>query len=359
MAEIISIATAVPAFCHQQKDILTFMQKAYELNEIDKRKLNYIYNNSNITTRYSVINDFNNINQSNILLPSNVAADFPNMDRRMNIYQQEALPLSINAIGKCLYGILDIGEISHIITVSCTGMSAPGLDLQIVEAMNLAPDIFRTSINFMGCYGAVHALKMAKMICDSTINANVMIICVELCTIHFQKEFTPDNVASSLLFGDGAAAVLVSNHLQSKNSLSLNSFYSYVDFDGKDDMSWMLSSKGFLMTLSSYVPQIIKSDITALVKNALYQNNLTVKDITHWCVHPGGKKILEVIQKQMRLDDDSMRYSKNILSKYGNMSSPTILFVLKEMMDTISKNATIFGVSFGPGLTMETFIATT
>lgn len=363
MADIISIATAVPACKHRQNDILQFMQAAYGLNETDKRKLSFLYHQSAIESRYSVLPDFSQPATGWTFMPP-PDADFeaPDLDRRMEIYRQEALPLSVKAIADCIANVIHAQQITHLITVSCTGMSAPGLDLQVAEAMDLPATIFRTSVNFMGCYAAIHALKLAKMICDGTPESNVIIVATELCTIHFQQGYNMDNAASSLLFADGSAAVLVSNQVQSANRISLNSFYSKVCLKGKDHMAWQLSTKGFLMTLSSYIPQLIEEDIKALVHEALANGQLSKEDISYWCLHPGGKKIVEAIGNQLCLTPDHLSFSRKVLTEYGNMSSPTILFVLKEIMENISARqqpATIFGVAFGPGLTMETFTATT
>ncbi len=359
MANITSIGTALPEFRHAQSDILNFMQQAYELNETDERKLAFLYRQSSINTRYSIISDFSTPSSEWTFIPANEKHGFPCLDKRMELYAEKAAPLSVRAIESCIEGHIDPPDITHLITVSCTGMSAPGLDLEIFEAMNLSPDIFRTSVNFMGCYAAIHALKMAKMICDSNPSANVIIVATELCTLHFQKEFTVDNAASSLLFADGSAAVLVrgADHA-TPGCLSLQSFYSKVALRGKKDMSWHISNKGFLMTLSAYIPQLIKEDIAGLVDAALDHSGLQRQDVTHWCLHPGGKKILEVIQQQMGLCDCQVSYSKRVLSDYGNMSSASILFVLKDMLEEENEvPRTVFGVAFGPGLTMETFIA--
>lgn len=355
MPNIISIGTALPQYCHQQNDILKFMQKAYLLDESEARKLAFLYKHSEIQQRYSVINDFAKPeNEWDFIIPDYT----PSLDDRMKLFQTHAPALSVAAIKNAIEGFIDAGQITHLITVSCTGMSAPGLDLQIAEALQLNTNIFRTSVNFMGCYAAIHALKMAQMICDSSVKANVIIVCTELCTIHFQQQYTQDNAASSLLFGDGSAAVLVSNTISSDNSFTLKSFYSEISYKGKEDMSWQLSNTGFLMKLSAYIPQLIQEDISALVDKALKNGNLKKDEITHWCIHPGGKKILEVIKQQLSLSIDDLSCSRKVLSEYGNMSSPTILFVLKEIMKGVQdKPANIFGVAFGPGLTMETFIA--
>ncbi|MEP7318074.1 MAG: type III polyketide synthase [Panacibacter sp.] len=357
MAEIISIGTAVPQYCHRQQDIIQLMSKVYGLDETEKRKLSFLYNHSGIDTRYSVIDDYSLPEEDWDFMPADIETPFPSLDERMKIFDKEALALSLSAINNCIESIIKPEQITHLITVSCTGMSAPGLDLQIAEALNLTPELFRTSVNFMGCYAAIHALKFAKMICDTTPNSNVVIADTELCTLHFQKEYTPDNAASSLLFADGSAAVLVSNFIKSPNAISLKGFYSQVAFRGKNDMSWELSSKGFLMKLSGYVPQLIEEDIDSLVTASLTHHQLEKNDITHWCIHPGGKKILQVIAQKLALEKDDLCFSKTVLSKYGNMSSPTILFVLKDMMQNMQTGANIFGIAFGPGLTMETFLA--
>jgi predicted naringenin-chalcone synthase len=357
LANIISIGTALPKYCHHQGDILHFMQQAYGLNESDKRKLAFLYRQSGIKNRYSVVGDFGSMEGGSIF--RNLKGNgFVGLEERMKLYEQEALSLSVEAIERCIEHKLEATSITHLITVSCTGLSAPGLDLDIVEAMKLPTNIFRTSVNFMGCYAAIHALKLAQMICDSTPSSNVIIVSTELCTLHFQQEYTLDNASSSLLFGDGSAAVLVSNTLMRNSSISLKSFSSQVAFKGRKDMSWQISSKGFLMTLSSYVSQLIEEDINCLVEKALKQNGLKKELITHWCIHPGGRKILDVIEKQLSLSAMDLSCSRKVLSAYGNMSSATILFVLKEILDNVEdRSATIFGIAFGPGLTMETFIA--
>lgn len=357
MAEIISIGTAVPPFRHKQRDVIEFMSVIYGLDDIEKRKLGFLYNHSGIEYRHSVIDDYSLPVSQWDFIPVNDKICFPSLEQRMAVFEREAFNLSLIAIEQCLEGITSADAITHLITVSCTGMSAPGLDLEIAESLNLPSTIFRTSVNFMGCYAAIHALKLAKLICDSEPNANVLIADTELCTLHFQQEYTADNAASSLLFADGSAAVLVSNKLRSPNAISLDGFFSQVSYRGKKDMSWQLSSKGFLMTLSGYVPQLVQEDINALVDSSLDYHGISKEDISHWCIHPGGKKILDAIERKLELQPDDLCFSRTILKNFGNMSSATILFVLKEMMDSIKANANIFGVAFGPGLTMETFLA--
>jgi predicted naringenin-chalcone synthase len=361
LSKIISIATSVPPYRHHQKDILAFMQNVYAMNESDKRKLRFLYNQSAINARYSVLPDYSlNACEWEFYPASENLEPFPNLEMRMKWFNKTAPSLTVEAVKKCIENKISKHGITHLITVSCTGISAPGLDLQVIEAMNLSPNIFRTSVNFMGCYAAIHGLKLADAFCSQDKNAKVLVVCTELCTLHFQKEKTIDNIASSLLFGDGCAAVLVTNDNYREKGLRIKDFYSEVAFKGKKDMSWELSSSGFLMTLSGYVPDLIEEDFDKLLANALLNANCHKNDISHWCIHPGGKRVLAAVEKSIDIKTEDLQYSYDVLKNYGNMSSPTILFVLKEIIDSLQvkkeRKTNIFGAAFGPGLTLETFI---
>lgn len=363
MSKIVSIATGVPRHKHRQADIFEFADTIYSTCETDSRKLKFLYNRSGIDTRYSVMPDYSSpAEQREFYDKSKCLEPFPDLEKRMQWFCANATKLSVDTIEDCIAGKIKSSEITHLITVSCTGMSAPGIDLEIMEAMDLPPNIFRTSVNFMGCYAAIHALKMADAFCNGDVNANVVIVCTELCTLHFQKENSIDNITSTLLFGDGCAAVLVKNNDAQEKGLVMKNFFSDVAFKGKKDMSWQLSSKGFLMTLTGYVPDLVKEDFNILLNKALSNAAVKKESITHWCIHPGGKKILESIEQSTGLKKDDLQYSYNVLRDYGNMSSPTVFFVLYEILKALQNNqeqqATIFGAAFGPGLTMETFIAT-
>jgi predicted naringenin-chalcone synthase len=358
VSKIASIGTAVPAYCHQQMDILQFMQIVYAAAETDKRKLRFLYQQSGISQRYSVLHDYSRpISEWKFYPQTENLEPFPSLEKRMAVYNKQAPLLSVDAIRDCLHNVAHHYEVTHLITVSCTGMSAPGLDLQIMELMELNKNIFRTSVNFMGCYAAIHALKLADALCQSDTKAKVLIVCTELCTLHFQREATIDNITSSLLFGDGCAAVLVCNSNSALEGMELSGFHSEVIPKGKRDMAWELSSSGFLMTLSGYVPDLIEEDFLSVVTKALTHSGLKPEDIHHWCIHPGGKKILEAIEHSIGITKEDLSLSYDVLTNYGNMSSATILFVLKKYMHQKQKGQNIFASAFGPGLTVETFTA--
>jgi predicted naringenin-chalcone synthase len=357
LSTIRSIGTALPANKHRQEDIRTFMQMVYAPEAAQSRKLKFLYQHSGIDARYSVIPDYTKPAGEWVFYPNGENLEpFPSVEKRMEWFNKFAPALSVAAIRDCLGDIMPASDITHLITVSCTGMSAPGLDLQVMELLGLAPNIYRSSVNFMGCYAAIHALKIADAICRSEKNARVMLVCTELCTLHFQRETTLDNISSSLLFGDGSAAVLVTS--EDGEGLKIESFYSEVIAKGKSDMAWEISSSGFLMTLSGYIPELIASDFEPLVMRALSKADVKKESIAKWCIHPGGKRILETIQKSLALHGDDLSSSYEVLREFGNMSSPTILFVLQKIMrSSIAPGEKIFGAAFGPGLTMETFVA--
>ena len=357
MSKITAIGTAVPDFKHKQSAILDFMQRVYALPEGDQRKLKFLYRQGGIDSRYSVIPDYSSPTDEWQFYPASENLEpFPNIELRMQLYKQYAATLSMKAINACLEKVSG-QKITHIITVSCTGMTAPGLDLELLELLDLPATTFRSSVNFMGCYAAIHALKIADAFCKADKDASVLIVCTELCTLHFQKTPTIDNLTSSMLFADGAAALLVSGNTAAEG-LSIDHFYSTVEAGGKNDMAWELSSTGFLMTLSGYIPDLIEKNFDELVNNALEKASITKEDITHWCIHPGGKKILEAVHKSLGFTNGQLQPCYDVLKEYGNMSSPTVLFVLEKIMDALQKKETckIFGAAFGPGITMETFI---
>lgn len=357
MSKIVSIGTALPAYCHPQQEILTFMQQVYALPEGEARKLRFLYAKSGIDQRYSVLPDYTRpVSDWKFYAPSENLEPFPTLEQRMAVYHKQAPLLSVDAIRDCLNHTHQKNHITHLITVSCTGMSAPGLDLQVMELMDFEKTIFRTSVNFMGCYAALHALKIADAICRSDKSAQVLIVCTELCTLHFQREVTMDNMASSLLFGDGAAAALVMHDEAVAAGLVIDGFYSEINPKGKRDMAWELSSSGFLMTLSGYIPELIEEDFGAIVTRALEKDGVSMETISHWCIHPGGKRLLQAIEKTMAFSDGQLQESHAVLRETGNLSSATILFVLKRIMQQ-KKIPKLFGAAFGPGLTVETFTA--
>lgn len=355
MTFINAIGTSNPSYKYTQEDILAYMlSHVPNLEERSRRGLQMIYKRSGIGYRYSVLPDFGENNQQDLFL--NALEKMPLVEKRMEIFDKEATNLGIEAINRCIPKE-KLADITYIITVSCTGMSAPGIDIDLVEKLNLRPDIVRTTVNFMGCYAAFHALRIAHQICCTDKEAQVLIVDIELCTLHFQNYQTEDHITANAIFADGAAAVWISAQelTDQKPIYSIKNFHSRLSLKGKKEMAWKISSEGFLMTLSSYVANIIEEDLDDLLLPALakdFPDHDT--NMIQWAIHPGGRKILEKIQKSLNISPEDLKASYKVLHEFGNMSSATILFVLQELASkNYSKDKPIFATGFGPGLTME------
>ena len=372
MSVIRAIGTAVPANRFNQSAISEFMEQLATTDE-QRRKIKTIFRASAIKTRHSVVDDFGKKTDFNFFSNNEALSTFPGTAERMMLYRKHAASLSYNAIQNLNeQQPINFNEISHLINVSCTGMNAPGLDIDLINLLGLSSSINRTSINFMGCFAAINAIKLADAFCKADAQASVLIVCVELCSLHFQKNFTDDNILSNALFADGAAALLIqssektpphsntithqhTNTLTHKhnNTLIIEGFHSDIAHHGANDMAWTIGNLGFEMKLSTYVPEILGRGIQSLV-NGLKQK-AEFDTINHYVIHPGGKKILDVIGETLNLSHEKLTHCYNTLSNYGNMSSPTVLFALKELLATTSvdKGQSIIAMAFGPGLTME------
>jgi len=358
---ITAIGTANPAYGFPQLKIAEFMSDAVSMNEEERQRLFTLYRASGIRHRYSVLPDFGTAFEHSDFFRSGDKTAMPAVSERMALYRREALPLSLAAIENCLDQLASFSKdkITHLITVSCTGMYAPGIDLDIVQSLGLSHSVNRTCVNFMGCYAAFSGLKVADSICKADKNAVVLMVCVELCTIHYQKSMNWDHILSNAIFGDGAAAVIVQAEKPEGLALSPELFYCDLLPEGRKDMAWSIADFGFEMTLSSYVPSMIKSGIKELTKNLLSKLNYKVDEIDYFAIHPGGKKILEVIKDELDIKKDKCQQSFDVLAEYGNMSSPSVLFVLKKIMQDLQNDLSskrILSFAFGPGLTMESMV---
>lgn len=354
MSKIISIGTAVPQYRSLQPTILEFMQDAYA-DVVASRKLSVLFNNSGITSRYSVIPDFDKSNNQHVFF--NGMPRLTDVQSRLDVFKEEAIPLAVQAIN-CAFEKIDAHissfGITHLITVSCTGLYAPGLDAGLIEKLDLPKDIFHTSVNFLGCNAAFHALKIADMITKSDAAAKVLVVCVELCTLHFQAKNNHDNLLSNTIFGDGAAAVIVTADLSERKGFLIKGFYSLILNKGKELMGWNITPLNFEMILDAKIPEVIGEEVLNILISASEKFQINPDSITNWAIHPGGKRIVDVIKEKLQLSDTDTAASYKILDEFGNMSSPTILFVLNELMENSKGDESIFSIGFGPGLSIET-----
>lgn len=340
MAYIKSIALSNANNKLEQQTIKNFIIETCNIAPIFQTKMDSLYANSGIAFRHSVLNDFRIAKkQRTFFTGENISTE-----KRMEAFFGYALPLCENAICKI---DLPITSYTHLITVSCTGMAAPGLELQLMEKLGFKNNTERYAINFMGCYAGFHAMKQAQAICALHPNAEVLIVDIELCSLHFQQKNDMQNIASTLLFADGCAAIHINN--KQENALyQFDYFSSNVLFEGKKDMAWRIASSGFEMDLSVYIPSLLADNIKPLLASVIEDK----EEIKYWAIHPGGKKILDSLKDVLELQEDDLRYSKSILNNYGNMSSVTIFYLL-ELIGAEQDAGKVFACGFGPGLSME------
>ncbi len=361
-SSIVAIGVANPEYKVPQETIFNFMSKAHQLNDVSKDRLHKIYQHSGIDTRYSVIADFGaNFGDYHFFPNTENLEPFPSTSDRLKLYEEKAISICLKAVRNCISKTdISLKDVTHLITVSCTGMHAPGIDIELVEQLGLALNVERTCINFMGCYGAFNALKMADYICQTDEKAIVLIVDVELCTLHFQKENNLNNWVANAIFADGAAAVIVQHKQSSKGKgLQINKFYSELVTAARDDMAWRIGDSGFEMRLSTQISKKIKTKILDIANKALTKANITLEEVDYFAIHPGGRRILEVCEEEFSNCIDMNKYSYQILKEYGNMSSATILFVLELMMKNFNPNdkgKKILSFAFGPGLTFESVV---
>jgi alpha-pyrone synthase len=353
MSYITAIGTATPPHQFSQSAIADFMVKAMHLDEEEARKLRALYRATGIESRYSVLADYGRSGDYEFYPNSGDLSPMPSTKKRLEFFRKHAVELSC-ASARDVMEKLSPKDVTHLVVVSCTGLYAPGLDIDLIKALGLRPDIQRTCVNFMGCYAAFNALKLADSFCGNQPDAKVLIICTELCSLHFQNGNTQDNMLANALFGDGSASLLVEGKPRKGLNLKPEVFRCDLAMDGEEDMAWTVGDLGFEMKLSSYVPDIIQRGIKALTAKLL--NGV---DVSYFAIHPGGKRILEVIEKELGLSHSQNVHAYNVLKSYGNMSSATVVFVLEELcrnLNGVDHNKKILSFAFGPGLTMESML---
>jgi prepilin-type processing-associated H-X9-DG protein len=361
MSYITSIGTAVPPYKFSQATLADFMTQAMLANDEEAQKLKVIFRATGIDTRHSVLSDYGKSFDFSFYSNANDFEPFPSTKRRLDLFKQESLTLSLASIQACLQKVklFDKQSITHLVVVSCTGMYAPGLDIDLIKHLDLSSNVKRICINFMGCYAAFNALKLADSFCQVDPQAKVLVVCTELCSIHFQKQATEDNMLANALFADGSAAMLVQGRPEKGLNLKPISFYCDLAPDGEQDMAWTVGDWGFEMRLSAYVPAIIRQGIKKLTNSLLQQISHRMSDIAYYAIHPGGKKILEVIEQELALTKQQNKSAYTILRQFGNMSSPTVLFVLQDIFEGLTSSDAdkkILSFAFGPGLTLESMI---
>lgn len=353
-ASILSISTAVPAHAFTQEEVAERIIQLFALDSQKSKDIRQLYQKSAIHRRYFVCDDFKKDRKDWNFWGSDFPKIVPGMTQRNDLYKQKAPQLAYEAAEQAIknWGG-DPQALTHIISVSCTGMMAPGIEFELMRSLKLNRSIQRLGINFMGCFGAFKGLAVAEAIAKEDPKHRILLVCTELCSLHFQADLTTDNILGSSLFADGAAAVIVGAGVQSQeNALwTINKKASFGMDNTMDKMTWEASDTGYLMKLSYTIPVLLLRQVKSFVQNLV---DSTISDAEcDWAIHPGGKSIIQAVERALKLNTDLTQASWHILSQYGNMSSASFLFVLDELLKRKSSKKWIVGLGFGPGLSVE------
>ncbi len=372
------IGTAAPRGMATQEQFAASAELFGPRTDEERRQMRAIYRLTRVKTRHSTVIDgvdAGGAPTQSFFPPRRDDQDKgPSTAERMTLYERAAAPLALEAARSAMAEAgRRASEITHLITVSCTGFVAPGFDVQMIREIGLSSSTPRAHLGFMGCHGVFHALRAARAFADATPGARVLVSAVELCSIHFQYGWSPDSVVANALFADGAAAAVVSaanghaadgpaaggtdssdgaGPATDERPWELTMSGAALLEHSSEEMTWRIGDHGFQMTLSSRVPGLIQKSLRPWLDSWLGSRGLSVEQIATWAVHPGGPRILESCAEATASSKQEYAASHEVLAEYGNMSSPTILFILDRLRRRRAPRPCV-ALGFGPGLSVE------
>jgi predicted naringenin-chalcone synthase len=348
--QIRGIGTAVPQYVMTQAEAMDMSAQLICRNPRETRLLETMFRRAGIEKRHTCI-------------PHRAAFEWAGSaggpsesagrttGERMRIYATHAGPLAVQA-ARCSLAAsgIEASQITHLVTVSCTGFDAPGIGVQLIDQLAIRRTAEQLHIGYMGCHGALNGLRAARGLVAVEPDARVLLCAVELCSLHYRFQWDSERVRGNALFADGAAALV--GTAPAVDAPMVTASGSCILGDSRDSITWRIGDHGFEMTLSGQVPQLIGQQLSPWLSQWLAQQGLSPASIQGWAVHPGGPRILDAVQAALELDGEALSASRHILSQYGNMSSPTVLFVLRELQQRGASRPWV-ALGFGPGLTVE------
>ena len=350
------MGTAVPTQRLSQAEAVQVARRINAESPEQERLMSRIYQRTKVLTRGSVLLENDGLNGTSTTKDrlSFYGEESPGTAERMQAFEDHAGELALEAAAKALSDSdISATAITHLVTVSCTGFQSPGVDLFLIEKLDLSPSVQRTHIGFMGCHAALNGLRVAHAFAEMDPKAVVLVCAVELCSLHMAYGWHPEKVVANALFADGAAAVVASSDPSlSDQSLVLRRSGSTVIPDSADLMQWEIGDHGFAMGLSPLVPETVGAALLPWLRDWLKDQSIDLEAVTSWAVHPGGPRILSTCAEVLSLDPGLLHESRGILQDHGNMSSATILFIL----DRLRRRSTpgpCLALAFGPGLSAE------
>ncbi len=353
---ISGLGTATPPFAIMQDDAANMARLTYGIGDQHAPAIATLYRKSGVSSRRCVILESSTngspARQSFFGPAANAQQLGPSTGERMQAYQEKAAELASAAAQIALSESgIEAREITHLVTASCTGFHSPGVDLSLCERLDLTGGVARTHIGFMGCHAALNAIRVADAFASANSDNRILICAVELCSLHFQYSDRSEHLVSNSLFADGAAALV--GHGQSKNACGSVVSSATLRLPATSElMSWKVGDHGFQMTLSPRVPGVIRRQLRPWISQWLNQQGMSIEDVGSWAIHPGGPRILDACQESLGLCVQHLEPSRSVLENYGNMSSPTVLFVLDQIREMRNVQRCVM-LAFGPGLAIE------
>ena len=327
-----------------------------------ERLLPTLYRRTRVSTRHSVLEtgDGNDAGQGLAAFyprpaDDDAVAGGPTLTERMRVYEKHAPLLAARAAAKALADAGRApGEIDQLVTVSCTGFAAPGTDIAIIDALGLRPTVGRTCIGFMGCHGAMNGLRAAHGLARLGGTGSVLLVCVELCSLHFAYGWEPQRIVANALFGDGAAAVVgrLAADDQTSDAPRVVDHVTVLLPEGREHMTWYVRDHGFEMSLSPTVPDTIGRGLKAWMEPWLAGHGLSPGDVHGWAIHPGGPRVISATEEALGLAPTAGDSARAVLADVGNVSSGTVLFIVERLRSANVPRPWVT-LAFGPGLTVE------
>jgi predicted naringenin-chalcone synthase len=346
------IGTAVPAHRIAQIDAAAIARQYSCETPAHERVMQAVYEGTGVVTRHSVILQ---ASAGELATRQSFYGDTsPSTRDRMRVFEVEASALALAAAQRALADSqIAQDRVTHLITVSCSGFYAPGFDIALINQLPLARGVARTHVGFMGCHGAINGLRVAQAFATADPSACVLLCAVELCSLHHQYGWNAEQIVANSLFADGAGAVVAL--WENRPSAPLPQIVaagSTLIAESEDAMSWRIGDHGFQMTLSARLPELIACNLRGWLDGWLSAHRLTVAAVGSWAIHPGGPRILAAVGESLGIDRKALDLSHAVLAEFGNMSSPTVLFILERLQKAKAPRPWV-ALGFGPGLAVE------
>lgn len=354
---LLGLGTAVPTHTMSQQEALELGKLVCCQTDEQVALLRVLYRRSGVQNRntclpHRIALDWARPSESDSNVETLVSAG-PTTRERMQYYEEHApLLAGLSARRAMDQAGVDPASIQHLITVSCTGFTAPGVDVHLMETLGLKRTVERTHVGFMGCHGAINGLRAARGLISAEPDRNALVCAVELCSLHYTFQWDPSRVVGNAIFADGSASMVLGSATRAEQAWQLVGTGSCLFPESRDAIVWKVGDYGFEMGLSPRVPELIKEQLRPWLTAWLETRGLEISRVGSWAIHPGGPRVLTSVEEALGLDREDTAVSREVLAECGNMSSPTVLFLLDRLRRANAARPCVL-LGFGPGLVAE------